>query len=561
MRKEAICIRLSASTVGGGTEGQPGPVTVTSATTATAQISVDPAATPESQTVTVVTGTETESLTNGFTVATPVGVININTASSMPLAPGFSGAQDEFDLNGVEYYDPKYLAMVEPMKFGAVRYPGGQPSMAFNWQTGHESAAWISELTPEIFQYAVNGLTLSSYLLQSKGGANFSDFSTFIKTLGATGIVDVNGFTDNNPNSYGIMASTALTSGTNIAYWEISNEPYAFTKLFPTAASYAAAAMNPYTENILAANPAAVTGIDYMGQYSGFGDGTAWDNGINAFSPHFWKAVNAHIYPIVDFTLTTSAEEQQLNGFLAHGTNEYFSSYFIPTVGANIPIYITEWNTDGISTLAFESYIYNAIVLTEYIARLATVPNVKEVGVTEIYLGNKFNQGMIRAVNDYENYLISQVEANPNYSTDTATNPNTQFSFYYSTNGLAVIITNQAVNSSDSTWPTTVSSTGIPTVPITGFDGLPVPAVFAQAFHGTDGTHYLLLFNKSGSSVPVGIEVNGLLGPASVTASYISSTSDTAQNTATNQTAVSIVNTTFPNPLTLGPYSVTRLQW
>jgi hypothetical protein len=28
-----------------------------------------------------------------------------------------------------------------------------------------------------------------------------------------------------------------------------------------------------------------------------------------------------------------------------------------------------------------------------------------------------------------------------------------------------------------------------------------------------------------------------------------------------NQNAVSIVNTTFQNPLTVGPYSVTRVEW
>ncbi len=85
--------------------------------------------------------------------------------------------------------------------------------------------------------------------------------------------------------------------------------------------------------------------------------------------------------------------------------------------------------------------------------------------------------------------------------------------------------------------------------------------MFAQGFQGTDGTHYVIITNKSNVSVPIGIEVNGLLGPASVTASYISSTSDTAQNTATNQTAVQIVNTTFSNPLTVGPYSVTSISW
>src|ERR1022692_1079626 len=108
-------------------------------------------------------------------------------------------------------------------------------------------------------------------------------------------------------------------------------------------------------------------------------------------------------------------------------------------------------------------------------------------------------------------------------------------------------------------WPTTV--TGGPTVPIEGYDGNPVPAVFAQGYQGTDGTHYLLITNKSGSSIPMAIEVDGNVLQSNVTVSFISNASDTAQNTATNQTNVQIVSTTSPNPITLGPYSVTRVQW
>ena len=88
-----------------------------------------------------------------------------------------------------------------------------------------------------------------------------------------------------------------------------------------------------------------------------------------------------------------------------------------------------------------------------------------------------------------------------------------------------------------------------------------MPAIFAQGFQGTDGTHYLLITNKSSSSVPVAIEVDGNVLQSNVTVSYISSATDTAQNTATAQTAVQIVTTTSANPITVGPYSVTRVQW
>jgi hypothetical protein len=192
---------------------------------------------------------------------------------------------------------------------------------------------------------------------------------------------------------------------------------------------------------------------------------------------------------------------------------------------------------------------------------MSTIPQIKAVGVQELYLGNSsdFNQGIIRAVNDYESYLKAQVRANPNYSTNTATNPNTQFQFYYSTSALALEVANPAINGSNGVWNTTVN--GGPTVPIQGYNGNPIPAVYAQGYQGTGGTHYLVITNKSGSSIPMAIVADGNLVESTLTVTYVSSTSDTAQNTATDQNAVQIQTTTSANPITVGPYSVTRVQW
>lgn len=231
----------------------------------------------------------------------------------------------------------------------------------------------------------------------------------------------------------------------------------------------------------------------------------------------------------------------------------------MPLIGSTTPVFISEMNTDPFATMTFERYIYNAIFDAECIMRFSTIPQIKAVATSVLYLGNSFTSGIIRAVNDYESYLVAQVVANHNYSTDTATNPNTQFSFYYSTNALALEIINQAINSSNATWATAVN--GGPTVPITGYDGNPIPALFAQGYQGTDGTHYLVITNKSSSWVPLAIEVDGNLLESTVNVSYISSTSDIAENTATQQNNVQIVTTTSSNPMTIGPYSVTRVQW
>ncbi len=75
----------------------------------------------------------------------------------------------------------------------------------------------------------------------------------------------------------------------------------------------------------------------------------------------------------------------------------------------------------------------------------------------------------------------AQLAANPDYSTDTASNPNTQFQFYTSAPGLAMQVANQAIS----------TVTGGPTVAISGFDGNPIPAIYAQGYGATNGGHWL----------------------------------------------------------------------
>jgi Putative Ig domain len=551
--------------VGGAPAGQPGPVTVTSATTATAALSISPTAATGAQTVTVTTGGEVASLAGGFTINAAIPFITVNTTLPASIATNFSGFADEYLLTGVEYNDPKYLSVVQALKPGFIRYPSGLPSMAFDWQSAHENQTWINNLTPYISSIALAGLNRGLKLAQAKGGACFtpgacySDFSSFLSSLGANGIVDFNGFSDTNADSMGLMAAAAQAANANIVEWELANEPYFYPLYFASPAAYASFEYSPYFLDLQAAAPAATAGVFFQGQFSSAGGNyMTWDNGMAAYTPKYWNGVSTHVYPITSSHLSTSAEEQTLNGVLAHGTTDYISSYLAPLVGGS-PIFITEMNSDAFATLPFESYLYNGIFLAEYVARMSTSPYVKAVGVQSLYLGNTYNQGIIRAVNDFENYLIAQVNNNPNYSTNTATNPSTQFQFYFSTNALCLAVANLAINNSNAIWPTVMN--GGPTVPILGYDGQPIPAVFAQGYQGTNGTHYLLITNKSSQSVPVAIEVNGTLLEQTVTVSYVSNPSDTAQNTATNQNNVQIVTTPSPNPITVGPYSVTRVEW
>src|ERR1017187_6371902 len=330
--------------VGGAAAGQPGPVTVASPTSATAEIAIGASAATGSQTVAVTTGAEQATLANGFTIQAAIPYISLTTTSTTPLAQGLSGFNDAYLEHGIEYWAPKWLAAVSPLKPGWIRFPAGTLSMAFDWQAAHMNTTWMSELKPNMPAALYNGLTLGQGIAQGKGGACFSggscvsDYATFLRTLGANGIVSFNGFTDTNPDSAGIMVAAAQAAGLNIVEWEIDNEPYVFPKIFPTAASYAAAAYNPYYLNINAANPNATAGVFYQGQYLALGNYQVWDAGMAAYSPQYWQGVSFHVYPITNSAMSPSDEEMTLNGILAHGTTDWYSSTIQPLIGQNTPV-------------------------------------------------------------------------------------------------------------------------------------------------------------------------------------------------------------------------------
>ncbi|MGA2135019.1 MAG: hypothetical protein ABSH50_22265 [Bryobacteraceae bacterium] len=501
----------------------------------------------------------------------PTLAININTSTSTPIVAGFSGFNVPQLRNGVEYYDPKFVAAVTPLKPGWMRFPGGTASMAYDWNPadasgGHINVAWMNSLiegtNPPVTGNPANVLTESQILTQAKGGVYLSDYATFAHTFGSPTVVCFNGYTDTNPNSAGLMVQAAYNAGLKVQEWELANEPYLFPLIFPTAFSYATAMFNPYYTDIVDTNAAATTGVFYAGQYTGTtGDYSSWDfppTGMASYSPQYWAAVSNHIYILPTEISATNAVET-LNGVLAYGSTDYINSYLVPLIGANTPLYITEFNCCAPDNFKFLATLYNGIFLAEYIARLSTLPNVKGVGVNSLYTDNYDYHGIIQSVNDYEPYLIGQVAANPNFSTNTATNPNTQFQFYMSAPGVALQVANQSLNFASQVWPTTV--TGGPTVPIQGYDGNPVPAVYAQGYAGLNSKHHLLITNKSSLTCTATIQLNGVHVQGNMSITTVSNSNSLANNTATAQNNVTSTTLVSASPITLGPYSVTSVTW
>jgi hypothetical protein len=507
--------------------------------------------------------------------AAPKVAVNINTETSSTIAAGFSGYNAPQLRNGVEYYDPKFVAAVAPLMPGWLRFPAGTASMAYDWNPadaagGHIDIAWMNSLItgdpPAVTGQPATVLTAAQPLTQAKGGVYLSDFATFANTFGANAIVCVNGFTDTDPGSANLMAQAAQSAGLNVVEWELANEAYLYPLIYPAGASaYATAMYDPYFTDIVSATPSATIGLFMAGLFTGSTGKTLppdwlanWDTGMAAYTPQYWNAISMHVYPVVGM-LTRQNTMETLNGVLAHGTGEYISSYVDPLAGAGTPIFITEFNCCAQDNDQFLSFLYNGVFLAEYIVRMSAVPNVKAVGVNSLYTDNSDYHGMIQSVDDYESYLLAQVAADPSFSTDTATNPDTQFQFYTSAPGLALEVANQAINNSTQIWPTTV--TGGPFVPILGYDGKAIPAVYAQGYQGNDGSHYVVITNKSSAGCTTTIQLNGIHVSGKVSVTTVSNASGFVANTAQAPNTVQIQTTTSANPISIGPYSVTVVKW
>ena len=200
--------------------------------------------------------------------AAAVTVVNINTNAPAPLPPALSGVNVPQLRNGVEYFDPKFVAVVSPLKPGCLRFPAGTASMAYDWQAGHMNMNWLSEITPLVDPATAGVLNTAQVLTQAKGGVWLSDFATFANNLGSPATMCFNGYTDNNPSSATQMALAAQSYGIKVMEWEISNEPYLYPLIFPLAATYASSS-NVYFNNIESAVPTATVGLFSAGLFPG----------------------------------------------------------------------------------------------------------------------------------------------------------------------------------------------------------------------------------------------------------------------------------------------------
>jgi uncharacterized protein (TIGR03437 family) len=114
--------------VAGAPEGQPGLVTVASTTAATVTVTIDPAAAPGTRSVTVATGAQSASLSNGFTVAAaPAAMAPLKVTSTSP-ANGASGVALTPTIQ-ITFNNPLDPATIGPSTFGLAKGTSSLPAI------------------------------------------------------------------------------------------------------------------------------------------------------------------------------------------------------------------------------------------------------------------------------------------------------------------------------------------------------------------------------------------------------------------------------------------------
>ncbi len=470
-------------------------------------------------------------------------VIDIDTTRTTPIHPGFSGVNAEASFPA-ESWDYRFNALASQVHYGWVRFPGGDGSDAFNWQTGEEVSAWA-----DLFSSTAIGPELQSVQLDiaGKGGARLIDAANRANLLGAVLIICVNGFTD-TPESIGQLAAYVKANRIKVGAWELSNEPYLYSSFFPTATAYLDK-MKPYRDAIKAVDPNAVVAVFASNPVSNSAPG--WDQAIAAYANKYWDAITFHPYPpqskgafpqwmadeCGDLSKAISTVATQLPALGPNGV-QFLVTEFDPSLGLD--------RSTGATSIT-NGTLWGGIYTAEYLMRLSAVPSVLYAGPHAIagYAG-------VSAATDH--YSDVQNAAKSGKTIDTLS---LDFGFYLTAQANAMAVLNGVVNSAAAYNQTAV--TGGATVAATGV-AQGIPALYAAAYSSATGALSVVITNKSAAAHQVTIRVNGTPATGTFPLQFVAGADPTAANSFQTPNTVAVQTGSSANPVLVPPYSVVRVD-
>lgn len=486
-------------------------------------------------------------------------IVSFSTTNSTPLNLGFAGFTTEMLGKGEEYGDTNmqyYAAMLSP---GWLLFPGGTTGDAFNWQTGRTDTNWVNVVTAEEGpNNAAGSLTAGTVLpLEGKGGAWFTNFAAMAANLGgAKIIVCINAFTDTNCADAGAFAAFALSNHIHVSAWELCNEPYLFqgTNDFFTNGTDYCNKMQPYCKAIKDADSNAVVALFFNDPSE---TGVSWDNNLKRYSAtnQFWDSVVYHYYPVLPTNVPFADLMAMDNGILFSNTTLYVTNTLIAdNANSNTTFLLTEFAPGSATSNGSEnpptSSLYGGIYAAEMILRLSLCPRMLFAGSYQLV-----NGAGVDTTNEFLNAVTKA--ATNNVVTNTVGLP---FGYFLSAQGSGEAVAYWALNRSIAVYATCVG-TNCPPVPM-DTNGTPtIPAVYAQAYQGGNGKHYVVLTNKGSNAVPVQVTQDGVALTNQFLETYVAGADPTKVNSNPPTNNIVILTATVTNTVMIPEYSVVRLEW
>lgn len=470
--------------------------------------------------------------------------IDIETSSTISITPKFSGVSDDLGFP-VEYWDYRFNTLAAQVGYGWVRFPGGNTSDIYNWQTGQQVADWLTPFGAN----APAGAQASITSVAGKGGARLIDAANRANLFGATLIVVANGFSD-TPQSIGQLAAYVKANNIQVAAWELSNEPYLYPEFFADATTYLDK-MKPYRDAIKAADPNAIIAV-FIRDPGNSAAMNAWDTAVAAYPNKYWDAISFHHYP-AQSTGNFAQWMADENAVLVNKTSTLVTNQVAPIGPVGVKFIVSEFDPTlpndsktGATSITCGT-LWGGIYAAEFTMRMSVVPSVLHVGPNEIvrFAG-------VFPTNNFQSEVTAAANAGKPIDTETL-----DFGFYLSAQAAGQAVLNGVINRAVNSNKTTV--TGGATVPATGINA-GIPALYAMSYTNANGGLSVVITNKSATPHQVTIRVNGsaVAGPFPLT--FVAGPDPSTANSSANGSAVVVQTGNSGNPVTVPPYCVLRVD-
>jgi hypothetical protein len=207
---------------------------------------------------------------------------------------------------------------------------------------------------------------------------------TFAKQVGAMPTISVRMLNGKPETAAELVRYTNIEKKYGVTYWSIGNEPSIYTQLGQADYDYTIENLNPDWRAIAVAMKEADPSIKLMGpeihQWNDSSETTPKDSAGRDWMTEFLKAngdlldvVTVHRYPLHSPTRPVTIQDLRENTRKWLGEVEYLRGLIRETVGRDLPIAITEVNSDPSSTMLQEvspDSFYNAIWYADVLGQL-----------------------------------------------------------------------------------------------------------------------------------------------------------------------------------------------